>query len=194
MDLLMPPSTPEIAIDYTLAFAFCRWCETGTFASDASSSKGFASQEVEVDRLYSKFPAGTVGLALLLLRLVDALGLVGEALHLFIPPATSSEPTSLLLLGLVLAAGAILLMLGLRTSLAGGAAAICTVAVALYARHHLNLSVDALDAWGFLFALVFFLSSSLALLGPGGYSLDARLSGWRTIKLPSGQSIPKDGD
>jgi hypothetical protein len=35
---------------------------------------------------------------------------------------------------------------------------------------------------------VFFLSSSLALLGPGGYSLDARLSGWRMIRLSSGKS------
>ena len=45
-----------------------------------------------------------------------------------------------------------------------------------------------MDAWAFLFALVFFLSSSLALLGPGGYSLDARLSGWKMIRVSSGQS------
>jgi uncharacterized membrane protein YphA (DoxX/SURF4 family) len=130
-------------------------------------------------------------LALLLLRLVDGLGLVGEGLHVFIPTQTSSEPTSLLLLGLVLVASAILLMLGLRTSWAGSAAALCTAGAALYARHQLKLSGGALDAWGFLFALVFFLSSSLALLGPGGYSLDARLSGWRMIKLSPGQSSSK---
>jgi len=41
---------------------------------------------------------------------------------------------------------------------------------------------------------VFFLSSSLALLGPGGYSLDARLSGWRVIKLSTGQPASKDAD
>jgi hypothetical protein len=41
---------------------------------------------------------------------------------------------------------------------------------------------------------VFFLSSSLALLGPGGYSLDARFSGWRVIKLSSEQSTSKDAD
>jgi uncharacterized membrane protein YphA (DoxX/SURF4 family) len=98
------------------------------------------------------------------------------------------------LLGLVLGASAILLILGLRTSLAGSAAAICTAGAALYAEHHLNLFESAMDAWAFLFALVFFLSSSLALLGPGGYSLDARLSGWRMIKLSSGQSTSKDAD
>jgi uncharacterized membrane protein YphA (DoxX/SURF4 family) len=147
-----------------------------------------------LDRLYSQFPAGSVGLALLLLRLVDGLGLVGEGIHVFIPSGTSSEPLSGLLLGLVLVASAVLLILGLRTSLAASAAAMCTAGAALYAGHHLNMSGAAMDAWGFLFAIVFFVSSSLALLGPGGYSLDARLSGWRVIKLSSGQPGSKDGD
>src|SRR4029077_388204 len=139
-------------------------------------------------RLYSRFPAGSVGLALLLLRLVDGLGLLGEATHLFIPAETSSEPTKMVILGLLLGASSILLILGLRTSLASGAAAIRTAGAALYAKTHPAMSGTAMDAWAFLFALVFFLSSSLALLGPGGYSLDARLSGWRMIRLTSGQS------
>jgi len=149
---------------------------------------------VKPSRLYSRYPAGSVGLALLLLRLVGGLGLVGEGIRLFTPARTSSEPTSVLLLGLVLVASAILLILGLRTSLAGSAAAICTAGAALYGSHHSNLLASEMDAWSFLFAIVFFLSTSLALLGPGGYSLDARLSGWRMIKLSSGQSTPKDAD
>jgi uncharacterized membrane protein YphA (DoxX/SURF4 family) len=149
---------------------------------------------VKPSRLYSRFPAGSVGLALLLLRLVDGLGLLGEGIHLFVPAETSTEPTRVVLLALVLGASAILLMLGLQTSLASSAAAICTAGAALYANHHLRLLGSERDAWSFLFALVFFLSSSLALLGPGGYSLDARLSGWRTIKLSSRQSSPKDAD
>jgi hypothetical protein len=149
---------------------------------------------VKPSRLYSKFPAGSVGLALLLLRLVDGLGLFGEGIHLFIPAEASSEPTRVVLLGLVLGASAILLILGLRTSLASGAAAMCTAGVALFDEHHLRLLGSDRDAWSILFALVFFLSSSFALLGPGGYSLDARLSGWRTIKLSSRQSSVKDAD
>jgi hypothetical protein len=137
---------------------------------------------------YSRFPGGTVGLALLVLRLVDGLGLAGEAIRLFIPAANSLEPTSVLLLGLVLVASAILLTLGLRTSLAGSAAAICTAGAALHSKHSFNLSGSEMYAWSLLFALVFFLSGSLVLLGPGGYSLDARLSGWRMIRLSSGQS------
>jgi uncharacterized membrane protein YphA (DoxX/SURF4 family) len=146
-----------------------------------------------VDRLYSKFPAGSVGLALLLLRLVDGLGLVRVGIHVFTPTGTS-ESASALLLGSVLVASALLLILGLRTPLAGSAGAICTAGGALYASQHLKLFGSSMEAWIFLFALVFFLSSSLALLGPGGYSLDARLSGWRMIKLSSQQSTPEETD
>jgi uncharacterized membrane protein YphA (DoxX/SURF4 family) len=153
-----------------------------------------ASQEAELDRLYSRFPAGSVGLALLLLRLVDGLGLVGEGIHLFTPAGTSSEPTSALLLGLGIVATAVMLILGLRTSLAGSAAAIGTAGAALYVSQRSNLLRSEMEAWLFLFTIVFFLSSSLALLGPGGYSLDARLSGWRTIKLSSRPSSAKDAD
>jgi hypothetical protein len=141
-----------------------------------------------VDRLYSRFPGGSVGLALLLLRFVDGLGLAGEGIHLVTPAITSWGPTNVPFLGLGLVTSAVLLILGLRTSFAGGAAAVCTAGAALHDCYHLRLSVDATDAWAILFTLVFFLSSSLALLGPGGYSLDARLSGWRMIRLSSGQS------
>lgn len=147
-----------------------------------------------MDRLYSRFPSGSVGLALLLLRLVDAVGLIGEGIRVITPTGNSSEPTNVMLLGLVLVVSAVMLMLGLRTSLAGGAAAVCTAGAALYASQHLRQFGNEIDAWLFLFALVFFLSSALALLGPGGYSLDARLSGWRVIKLPTGQLSSKDAD
>jgi uncharacterized membrane protein YphA (DoxX/SURF4 family) len=147
-----------------------------------------------VDRLYSRFPAGSVGLALLLLRVVDGLGLAGIGVRLFTPAGTPSESISVLLLGLVLVVSAILLILGLRTSFAGSAAAICTAGAALHCGHNLNLLGSEIFAWSCLFALVFFLSSSLALLGPGAHSLDARLSGWRMIKFSSQQSSAKDAD
>ncbi len=145
---------------------------------------------------YSKFPGGSVGLALLVLRMVDGLGLIGEAIRLLTPAGSSSEPTRVLLLGLVLVASAVLLVLGLRTPLAGSAAAICTAGAALHGNLNLSLPVSELYVWSFFFALVFFLSGSLALLGPGGYSLDARLSGWRLIKLsswPSSSNSQKAG-
>jgi hypothetical protein len=150
------------------------------------------AEEAELDRLYSRFPAGSVGLALVLLRLVDGIGLLGIEMHFLTPAAASPEPISVPLLGLVLGASAILLILGRRTSLAGSAAAIGTAGTALYFSHHLDLLGSEMYAWIFLLALVFSLSTALALLGPGGYSLDARLSGWRMIKLSSGQSRGKN--
>jgi uncharacterized membrane protein YphA (DoxX/SURF4 family) len=145
-------------------------------------------------RLYSRFPAGSVGLALLLLRLVDGLGLVGEGIRLVTPALTSSEPTSVQLIGLGLVTSAVMLILGLRTSLAGSVAAICTAAAAVHVKHNFGSLASEMYAWSILFTFVFFLSGSLVLLGPGGYSLDARLSGWRLIKLSSGQSSSKDAD
>jgi len=60
-----------------------------------------------------------------------------------------------LFLSLALGASAILLILGLRTSLAGSAAAICTAGAALYGKHYLNLFWSGMDAWLFLFVIVF---------------------------------------
>jgi uncharacterized membrane protein YphA (DoxX/SURF4 family) len=148
-----------------------------------------------VDRFYSKFPAGSVGLALLFLRLADGLGLLSEGVHVSTPLTTASEPTSTVLLGLALVGSAILLMLGLRTTLAGSAAAVCTAWSVLYGIHRVELSNTEMDTRLFLVALVFVLSCSLALTGPGGYSLDARLSGWRKVSLSSGKTTrPNAGD
>jgi hypothetical protein len=140
---------------------------------------------------YSRFPAGRVGFALLLLRLVDGVGLLGEGIH---PVAgASSAPASALLLSVGLVASAMTLILGLRTSLAGFAAATCTAGAAVYGSHHVGWLGNGMNAQSWLlFVLLFVLSSSLALLGPGGYSLDARLSGWRQIRLLSNTSEKSD--
>ena len=172
---------------------FCVRRETGNFASDAGSLKESAPWEAELDALYSKYPAGSVGLALLLLRLADGFGLFGEGIHLF-TRAGSGESAAALLVGLMLVAGAILLVLGLRTVGVASTAVILAAGVTVYGSRHLTLSGAEIHPWLILFALVFFLSTLLALLGPGGYSLDARLSGWRTIKFSPRQSTSKDAD
>jgi uncharacterized membrane protein YphA (DoxX/SURF4 family) len=145
-------------------------------------------EEVNVDRFYSQFPGGSVGLALFLLRLADGFGLASAGIHLFTLTDTTPEPTSAVLLGLALVAAAVLLFLGLRTTQAAVGACALSAGSAWYATRHVALPDNEIVAWEVLFALVFLLSSVLALAGPGGYSLDARLSGWRRITLPSGSS------
>jgi uncharacterized membrane protein YphA (DoxX/SURF4 family) len=147
-----------------------------------------ALEEAVVDSSHSRFPAGSVGVALFLLRLADGFGLASEGLHLFTPAAMTAETTGAVLLGVALVTTAIMLLLGLRTMLAGAGAAVFTVASAPYMAQQRNLPGGDADVWYVLLTLVLVLSSALALTGPGAYSLDARHSGWRRIKLPSGKS------
>lgn len=149
-----------------------------------------------MDRLYSRFPGGSVGWALLLLRLIDGIGLIAEGVLVFgLGPHTGvSEPVGGLLLGLGLVATAIVLILGLRTFFAGNAAAVLTLGAALYGSFDLQGTESWRDVGLVLCAVVFVLSTSLALLGPGGYSLEARLSGWKVIKLSSRKSNSEDAE
>jgi putative oxidoreductase len=68
----------------------------------------------------------------------------------------------------------ILLLLGLWTPVAG-------TLVALLEVWHLFLLEG--DPW--IHILLLTLGISLALLGPGAWSIDARLFGWRRIEIPS---------
>ena len=83
-----------------------------------------------------------------------------------------------IVIGVLFATLAVLLVFGLLTSLAVSAGAALLVASELYSR------VAAGQSWFYLLLQVF-LCASIALLGPGGYSLDARLSGWRSIDISS---------
>ncbi len=125
-------------------------------------------------RLYSTFAGGLPGVGLILMRLV-----VGSAL---VVPASSimrSEPTSdtAAMLGLCAGCG-ILLLSGLWTPFAG-------VAVALIQLWRLVTQQPG-DRW---FALLLgSMAAALAMLGPGLWSVDARLFGWKRIESPPGKS------
>jgi uncharacterized membrane protein YphA (DoxX/SURF4 family) len=131
-----------------------------------------------MDRLYSQYPGGVVGLALLLLRIVIGSWLTRDGVSRWIANSQTVQSATQVVIGVLLAALAVLLVFGLRTSLAVTAGAGVLLASELYSH------VSGSQGWFYLLLQVF-LCASVALLGPGGYSLDARLSGWRSINISS---------
>lgn len=131
-----------------------------------------------MQRLFSSFPAGAPGVGLLLLRVAvgAALAIQGGACL-----ASRDQKAWIWLAGLlVLAAGASLLI-GFLTPIAGVLAVLDGVSLALS-----WLPPPMSDDFGGAPAAVFFavMAAAIALLGPGAFSLDARLFGRREVVIP----------
>ena len=120
-----------------------------------------------MQRLFSTFPAGAPGAGLLLFRLALAIALLTDVPQLF-----AADLQTYTLAACITLAG--LLALGLLTPLAAVAGAGVAVACALTCLHP-DLTRDLTQA-----ALML----SLALIGAGAYSIDARLYGRRHIIVP----------
>ena len=119
-----------------------------------------------MQRLFSTFPGGLPGAGLLLLRTGAAIPLIYDGL------LTVSAPDAAILQR-VLAGAAILLLIGLWTPIAGTLIAVVELGLAL---------ARPADPWTFVHFGV--LGAALAMLGPGGCSVDARLFGRKNIQIP----------
>ena len=119
-------------------------------------------------RLFSSFARGWPGAGLLLLRLIAATALAQQGI------AGLSDGSSIrpLLFAGILIVFAILLIAGLWTPIAGALVAI-TELWRVFARTG--------DPWFHI--LLGTLGIALALLGPGAWSVDARLFGWKRIDI-----------
>jgi len=125
-----------------------------------------------VQRLFSGFAGGWPGTGLLLLRL-----LTGTALVYFgIANLREAPPLPTAFLQIIGIGTGILLLVGLWTPVAGALAAIVNVWIGLsgYFSH-------SSDAWIPLVQVV--LSAALAMVGPGAWSIDARLFGRKRIDI-----------
>jgi putative oxidoreductase len=118
-------------------------------------------------RLYSTFAGGWPGMGLILMRTVVGLALVSSAGSALL----SSPAIPMTILSVLLAAAAILLIIGLFTPIVG-------TLVALFESCRLVI----LPADRLVYLLVATLGAALAMLGPGLWSVDARLFGWKRIE------------
>ena len=125
------------------------------------------SWDAFLQRLFSTFPNGWPGVGLLLLRVC-----LGIVLIYFGIAGLSGKPSESIALAqnLIASVAGLFLLAGLWTPLMGTIAALDEVwiGLSLYAARRE-------DAWIHLFLGV--LSVSLAMLGPGAWSIDARLFG-----------------
>ena len=121
-------------------------------------------------RLFSTIAHGPAGVGLLLVRLVAGVSLVLYA----IPALRGDLPMGPTLLHAVSAGLGVFLLLGLWTPIAGALVAVASFWIAL---------LQPADRWYHL--MVGALGVALALLGPGAWSVDARLFGWKRLEIPA---------
>jgi hypothetical protein len=124
-------------------------------------------------RLFCSFARGVPGAGLFIMRLVAATALGAEAISGLSAPIAAESATMMMLQ----AAAGLLLLVGLWTPVAG------VVVVALEA---LPLFFRLDNLWAHI--LLATVGGGLALLGPGAWSADARLFGWKRIDIRDRQS------
>jgi putative oxidoreductase len=126
-------------------------------------------------RFSSTFPGGWPGIGLLLMRLVAGLTLLDHGIT-----GWQGEPPLQRVLVCVLAGGAgMQLLAGLWTPLAGALALVGELWCAWSQPEYLLTHI-----------LVATLSVGLALVGPGAWSVDSRLFGWKRIDIRNHKSWP----
>jgi putative oxidoreductase len=126
-----------------------------------------------VQRLFSGFADGWPGIGLLLLRLLTSVALIHFGIaNLREPPLLATAVLQITGIG-----AGILLLIGLWTPVAGALAAIVKLSIAL-ARYFSHSG----DPWIAIIEAV--LGAVLAMVGPGAWSIDARLFGRKRIDIP----------
>jgi uncharacterized membrane protein YphA (DoxX/SURF4 family) len=126
-----------------------------------------------LQRLFSTFADGWPGIGLLLLRLLTAAALI----YFGIAGVLASPPLPTVVLQILGIGAGMLLLVGLWTPVAGALAAIAQVSIVCS-----RLFSDSRDLWIPIAQAV--LGAILAMVGPGAWSVDARLFGRKRIDFP----------
>jgi putative oxidoreductase len=141
-----------------------------------SEKQQFSYDYLGMQRLFSTFPNGWPGFGLLLLRLGVGIALITFAIGGF--SAASGEAVAVVR-DLIEAAGAIFLILGLWTPVVGALIALDELWIALS-----MYSSPPGGHWNHVFLAV--LTAGVAMLGPGAWSIDARLFGRKRFEMADG--------
>jgi putative oxidoreductase len=126
-----------------------------------------------LQRLFSTFANGWPGRGLLLLRLLTAAAAIHQGLATFHEAGAFVLQTPQVIVG----AAAVLLLAGLWTPVVGTLVAIVEVWIAVSRQFS-----QSADPW--YPVMLAALGVALAMLGPGAWSIDARLFGRKHIDLP----------
>jgi uncharacterized membrane protein YphA (DoxX/SURF4 family) len=142
---------------------------------------------MQLHRLFSAFPAGFPGVGLLLLRVVVCATLLAHGILYLI----SSERVTLIVSvtsSLLLLSGACLLI-GFLTPILSLLACLECLGIAFS-----WFPAQLMNSFDSKLALipVIAISVAIALLGPGAFSLDARLFGWKEIVIPPASRSPQE--
>jgi uncharacterized membrane protein YphA (DoxX/SURF4 family) len=142
---------------------------------------------MQLHRLFSAFPGGLPGVGLLLLRVVVAATLVGHGILCL----QSSDRVTLVVsasFALLLLSG-ICLLIGFLTPILSILACLESLGIA-FSWGPLQL-LTTFESKLALFPIIV-IAAAIALLGPGAFSLDARLFGWKEIVIPPAPRPPQE--
>jgi uncharacterized membrane protein YphA (DoxX/SURF4 family) len=135
-----------------------------------------------LQKLFSNFPDGWPGIGLFLIRLAVSLSAIVQGVCTLVV-AGNSGPTPWAI-GLLEIIVGVALLFGVLTPIAGVLAALVNLLTAI----SLPLTYGANTHAGMFAAIdVLVMSTAIVLLGPGAYSVDARLFGRREIIIPEGR-------
>ena len=145
----------------------------------------FPSRRHRLQKLFSSFPDGWPGVGLILLRLTVAFSAIAQGLAAL--GASDGAGFTFWMTALAAVIVGLILLIGFLTPLAGVAATIgyFVVGVSMFLANDANKQSQAFTALDLAV-----MSIALVLLGPGAFSLDARLFGRREIIIPDGRRPP----
>ena len=139
-----------------------------------------------LQRLFSTFPGGRPGAALLLMRV--AVGAMASAQGVLYLSRGGNQTFGALFTCLALAGCSACLLIGFFTPVVSISVAILSFAIALswLPQPAVNLFDNKLAS-----IEIIVMGASIALLGPGAFSLDARLFGRHEIVIPPASRTPR---